>query len=83
MDLTNYQIKKSKITNERQLILQQFLDRLNAERKPPYPPISSVRLGMKLAHVSTHDLKIFYADANYAKNFSSYFWWKLDINKQK
>jgi hypothetical protein len=76
MDLNKYQLpKKSKITNERQTVMKDFLDRLNSEVKPPYKQMTPARLGMMLRFVSTSDLKIFYGECKYAKNFSAYFWW--------
>jgi hypothetical protein len=77
MDLTKYQIpKKTTITNERQLILKDFLDRLNSERGE-YPPLKPARVGMLLSPCDNSQLKQFYADCKYAKSFSKYFWWRL------
>lgn len=79
MDLTKYQLpKKNTITNERQLILKDFLDRLNSDRKD-YSPIKPARLGVMLRFCTNSQLKQFYADCNYAANFSKYFWYKLKI----
>jgi len=83
MDLSKYEVKKNKsITNERQLILKEFLDILNPPRiKDGFPPLAPQRLGVMFAGISNHDLKIFMADCRYAKNFAKYFWWKLKGNK--
>jgi len=81
MDLSKYQIKaKSKINSERQLIIKDFLDRLNQERKPPHKPLTPARLGMLLSLMTVSQMKTFYADCNYAKHFSKYFWYKLNPN---
>jgi hypothetical protein len=78
MDLSKYQIPKQQtITNERQLIIKDFLDRLNSEIKPPYKPITPARLGMMLSPCTVSQLKQFYGDCNYAKNFAKYFWWRF------
>ena len=77
MDLSKYQLpKKSKITSERALILKDFLDRLNADRKD-YPPIKPARLGMLLRFCNNSQLKQFYGMCKNAKHFSKFFWWKL------
>lgn len=80
MDLSNYQLKKTKITSERQLILGEFLERLNSDRKPPFKPIAPARLGMLLQFTTTSQLKMFLGDCKYANNFSKYFWWKMKGN---
>ena len=67
---------KNKITSERQLIIQEFLERLNAERGN-YPLITPGRLARLFTKVKNSDLKIFLADCKYAQNFSKYFWFKI------
>ena len=81
MDLKNYKIKKSSITNERQLILKEFLDRLNAERKPPYPPLKPARLGVMMRFMTTSQMKQFLGECNYAKSFSKFFFWSFKLKK--
>ena len=76
LDLSKYKIQKSKITNERQLILKEFLDRLNADRKD-YPPIKPARLGMMMRFMTVGQMKQFYAELNYCKNFSKSFWFRF------
>jgi len=69
--------------SERATILQEFLEILNSERKPPYKPLTPARLGVMLAPVKTKDLYTFLADCKYfASNkssgaFSRYFWWRF------
>lgn len=69
--------EKKTITNERQLLIKDFLDKLNSEREPPYKPLSPARVGMLLRYCTNQQLKQFYSDCNYAKHFSKYFWYKL------
>jgi len=83
LNLKNYQIKKSKINSERSLILSQFLERLNQDRRPPYPPLQAKRLAIKLSYLSTSQLKEFWGDCNYASNFSKYFWWATNPKNAK
>lgn len=74
-------------TNERATILQEFLEILNRERKPPYKPLTPARLGMMLAPVKTKDLYTFLADCKYAASnkpsgaFSKYFFWSCNPKK--
>jgi len=70
-------LKKSKITNERQLIMKEFLDRLNAERGK-YPPIKPARLGVMCRYMDTSQMKQFLGECKYANNFSKFFWWKMN-----
>lgn len=73
----NYQIKpKLTITNERQLIIKDFLDQLNAERGS-YPPIKPSRLGVMFQHMTTSQLKTFYARCKDANHFSKFFWFSF------
>jgi len=74
-----YKVKKKQaIVNERQLVLKGFLDILNPARKAGgYPPLGGDRLGREFEGISTSDLKIFFGECKFAKNFSSTFWWKL------
>lgn len=73
----------SKIVNDRQLVLSEFLERLNQDRKPPYPPLQAKRLAIMLSYLTTSQLKIFWHDCKYAKNFSSYFWWSINPKNSK
>ena len=51
----------SKIVNERQLLIKDFLDKINAERKgTKYKPLSARAVAIKLSHLSEFDLKYFY-----------------------
>lgn len=78
INFSKYQIKKPETKlNERQALLKEFLDTLNADRKPPYKPLTPARLGMMLRFVKTKDLHAFLADCKYATNFSKYFWYSF------
>lgn len=71
-------VEKNKgITNERQLILRDFLDRLNSDRKPPYKPLQAPRLGKMMQYMSVSEMKQFYANCADAKNFSAFFFWSF------
>jgi len=80
--LEKYQPKqKSKITSERQLVIKEFLEKLNLDRKPPYKPLTPARIGMMMRFMTTSQMKIFLADCKYANNFSKYYWWSFKKNK--
>ncbi len=84
MDLTNYNpIKKTGITNERQLIIKEFLDRLNPYRKPPFKPLTPARLGMMMRFMTVSQMKQFYSELNYCKHFGKSFWWKMNPKNYK
>lgn len=82
IDLSKYKLpEKSTITNERQLIIKEFLDRLNLDRKPPYKKLTAGFVGMKMSMLSVSQLKEFLANCNYAKNFSKFWWWSCNPEK--
>jgi len=74
-------LKKETKLSERATILKEFLTILNAERKPPYKPLTPARLGMMLAPIKTKDLYAFMADCKYASHFSKYFWSRFKREK--
>lgn len=80
MDLSNFKINQSKITNERQLLIKDFLERLNAERGKDYKPLTPARVGMLLRFMTIAQLKDFYSECKNAHHFSKYFWYKLNPN---
>lgn len=73
--------EKTKITNERQFIIKEFLERLNADRKPPYKPLTAGFVASKMSMLSLSQLKMFLGDCKYAKNFSKYWWWSINPKK--
>lgn len=75
--------EKSKITSERQLILKDFLDQLNPPRIAAcMKPLTPGFLGMKMRHMTTSELKVFFGECRYSQNFSKHWWWRLDVKKQ-
>lgn len=81
--LNEYKIpKKSKVRSERGELIGKFLEKLNASRVgkidkktgKEFKPLTAARVGMLLAPVKTKDLYSFFADCEYASNFSAYFW---------
>lgn len=64
--------------SERATILQEFLEILNSERKPPYKPLTPARLGMMLAALDTRELYVFLAELKQSKHFSKSFWWRMN-----
>lgn len=70
--------EKDKITNERQSVIKQFVERLNTERRgTKYPELAPSAVAVKLSHLSLQDLYFLLKRANQAKSFSSYFWWSI------
>lgn len=70
--------EKDKITNERQSVIKQFVERLNVDRDgvihKKLPPSA---VAVKLSHLSLPDLYFLLKRAEQAKSFSAYFWWSL------
>lgn len=69
--------KKSKITNQRQEVVKEFLDILNSQRGGQFKPLTPARLGVMFRFMSTGELIAFLANCKDAKNFSSFFWWSF------
>jgi len=70
--------KKSNINNKRAYWVEKFLTRLNADRQnTPYPQLKPAWLGITLQFTETDYLGQFYGECENAKNFSSYFWWRM------
>lgn len=70
------EVGTERITNERQLVIKDFLDKLNSDRKN-FKPLKAGFVGMKMSAMNTRELKEFYNDCCKAKNFSKYWWWAL------
>jgi hypothetical protein len=69
-----------KITSERQLLIKDFMDRLNADArasKGKYKEKPASFYATKVAHLSTVQLREFYQDCSRARNFGAYFYWSL------
>jgi len=69
----------SKIVNERQLLIKDFLDKINAERKgTKYKQLTPRAVAIKLSHLSEFDLKYFYKQCDsYKESFSKAFFGML------
>ena len=77
-----YSIKKenTKITNKRQFVLSEILQKLNKQREGTvYKPITPKTLAMKIAHVKTPDLEIFHYQCEKSKNYSKCFFGRLKV----
>lgn len=73
----------SKISNERQEIIKQFLDALNSDRKG-YKPLSPAFISMKMSDAglkSNHDLYMFLGRCREAKSFGACWWGSLKVKK--
>ena len=67
-----------KITNERQVVIQDFLNQLNpAREKAGYKPLAPKVLAIKLGHIPTDDLKAFYQICSKSNSFGKCFWGRL------
>ena len=67
--LAHYQIKKSKISNKRQMLIKDFVDELNLERVgTKYKPLTSKIVAIKLGHLSEFDLEAFLSICRDYKN---------------
>lgn len=76
--LSGFTIGKRKRMSERSLMVERFLNRLNADRKgTKYKPLVASGLAFKLSHVHTRDLYHLWSECSRAKNFGAYFWWSL------
>lgn len=77
--------QKSRITNERQDIVRQFLEEINKERVgTKYKPMTGKGVAMKLSHLKDNGtLYFFLSECKDYKNrngsFSKYFWGALKI----
>ncbi len=70
-------VQKTKITNERQVVLGDFLEKLNQDRGV-YKPLTAARLGMMMRHMSTSEMKTFYGELKSCQSFSKSFWYKMN-----
>jgi len=72
----NYERPISKITNERQAIVKEFLDTLNLGREgTKYVKIWPKRLAARLGGIKTKDLYVLMSKCKDSKEFGQYFWW--------
>jgi len=88
LNLTNYLDKfklepKDKITSERQEIIKQFLDTLNADRKD-YKPLTAGFVSSKMPKIlfpTNHDLYLFLTKCRNSKCFGACWWSCLKTTK--
>ena len=67
-----------KFRNERQYIVQEFADRINAERKgTAFQQVTFQQINVKVSHLKGFELKWFHHECLKAPNFSKYFYGKL------
>ena len=88
MVLKNYKTRKvsekDKITNERQAVLKEFVEAVNADRDGiKYKKLPPSAIAVKLSHLNMFDLKYFLASCKEAKSFSSHFWYSLKTGEEK
>lgn len=61
--------------SERGEVIGMFLEKLNADRGK-YPPLTAARVAMMLSPIkSVKDLRAFYGECLYHKNFAVWFWY--------
>lgn len=81
IDMSRFQVAKSKITNERQELIEKFVTRLNNSRKAGgYKPLGAGFYASKMSLIPTDELHLFYKELDQSKNFCALWWWKI---KQK
>lgn len=75
-------ISRKGANSERASLIGQFADRLNEERDgKKYKKLTYAAVGFKLSHLALKDLYYLWSYCKGAKNFSSTFWWSIDIKK--
>ncbi len=73
-----------KITNERQAVIKEFLERLNDERDGvTYKKLVPSFVAVKLSHLNLQDLYYFLRVCKDAKHFSKFFWFSLKAGEEK
>ena len=68
---------KSNFVNERQELIQKFVDRINAQRGKGFKPVTWTQINGQLNHLKNYDLIVFHKQCCEAKHFSKYFWWAI------
>lgn len=67
-----------KFFNERQYIIQQFVDEINKGREgTKFKPVTWKQINGMVAHLKGFELNHFFVSCKKAKTFSSYFFYKL------
>ncbi len=76
-------LPKTKIVNERQAIIAEFVERINKERiGTRWKPVTGKGIAMKLSHLKKDDLLYFLSECKSARcGFGSAFFGSLKIHK--
>lgn len=70
LDMSRFQVAKSKITNERQELIEKFVIRLNNGRVAGgFKPLGAGFYATKMSHIKTDDLWAFYKKLDGSANF--------------
>ena len=74
-----FQVKPSKANSERALIISDFLEKINSERKgTKYKQLEPKAVAIKVSHIPTNELRDFYAQCLRSKSgFSKCFFGAL------
>lgn len=76
--------EKDKITNERQAVVKEFVERINEDRDGvKFKKLPPSAIAVKLSHLNMFDLKYFLASCKVSKNFSSCFWYSLKTGEER
>lgn len=82
LSMDRFKKKPEKVLSERGELIGMFLEKLNADRKPPYKPLKAARVGMMLSHLTTPNLRAFYRECEYATHFGKHFFWCFKVAKE-
>lgn len=84
MERINVKLPKvvSKANSKRAALIEEFVARLNLERKgTKYKPVTGRQIAVKTAHLKLPDLYYFWSVCKEARNFSKCFWGSLKVKK--
>jgi hypothetical protein len=71
-------VSESKIVNERQFVLSEFLVKLNAERKgTKWKPLTGKQVALLTSHLDLQDLRFFYKMCERSQSFGKVFFGAL------
>lgn len=80
MDLSNYVLPKTKITNERQHLNAIAVERINNERRgTKYKQLSPRAIAIKTSHLSMNDLRDFIYQCEKQPEFGRCFFGRLKV----
>ena len=82
MDLSNYVLPKTKITNERQQLNSIAVERINRERiGTKYKQLKPSAIAFKTSHLSMNDLRDFIYQCEKSPEFGRCFFGRLKVKK--